>query len=64
MRGRSVIPPLLNTIIRGGGGGGGVTLIFCNSSVAQVRAFATHTPICGASPKAPWNYDCHKLGNE
>ena len=47
MRGRSVIPPLLNTINQGGGEGGGVHVNFFNSSVSEQRALATNTPIWG-----------------
>ena len=52
----SVTRPLLITITRGGGGGGGVLVKKkCKPGISLLRALATHTPILGASLKAPWS---------
>ena len=51
----SVIPPLLNTITQGGGGGGEeVHVKKKNSTVSQLSALATHTPILGRIGQGAW----------
>ena len=61
----SVIPPLLNTIIRGGGGG----FTLKKFTVSQLSALAIHTPILGRIGQGAWELGlpqirkCHFLSD-
>ena len=53
-----------NSVGGGGGGGGGVTLKKLTHQYHSYVLYQPTDPFGGASLKAPWNYDCHKLGSE